>query len=402
MAEHRFFRFTRDPKDSERVELISTAVLNGYTKENLSRNNWMRKGEFIIPWTRDTRDATGAVNGKEQRQSAPLTLKLLDDHIQVKRTFDHDALGLFDPRCVWLDFSLDVALNSTVVPIKTISPLGDSYPYHPFLDREGRSNTDFQGVLLKRIKALRHELVEDSVNPGGDVWLEKFRNLVSECVSLIDGTLHQIYYKAKFAPEPGWVFDEKSLGPRHAKGLKKKLGWVFKITGKHVNANDDWAAFVHLKDLRNHLQHFDPPSFCYTYEDAAAWLNLVPAVGRLNWAIRKCIGATLSVPLIQLLLESPVEFVPMANVDPRPRKPQADTVGYASVRVKAESSGSVCDDRIARRQAADQDKTVELLTDEGLANLLEKDLEAHRLTFDLTTAAAIRSAAKRLRGQGNG
>src|SRR5262249_54842106 len=86
------------------------------------------------------------------------------------------------------------------------------------------------------------------------------------------------------------------------------------------------------KNLRNHLQHFDPSSFCYSFEDAAVWLNDVPSVARLNWGIRKCMGSTLSVPLIELLLWPRVTFVPK---DPdRKRKPQDETVGYASVTEK--------------------------------------------------------------------
>lgn len=339
---HYFFQYVDDPGGLALVRLISVALLNGYTGQNHSRNNWKRKGTFSIPWTRATHDKDGKPTGHSQHQSNQLSIDLLDNHIKSSRTFGFDSLGIYDPRCAWLDFSLDVALNfhftepdlKTAVAIKAQSPLGDAYPYHPVLDREGRLNTDFQGVLLKRIKTLRRELVAESDSPGTDGWVEKLRSLVSECVSLIDGTLHQIYYKAKFNPEPGWKFDEKDLGPRHGVRLANKLGWIFKITGHHLNAGDDHAAFVELKDLRNHLQHFDPPSFCYTLEDAERWLNLVPAVASFNWAIRKCVGATLSVPLIELLLERPVKFLPR---DPgKPRKPQDETVGYASVRVKPE------------------------------------------------------------------
>src|SRR5262249_41446040 len=161
-------------------------------------------------------------------------------------------------------------------------------------------------------------------------WFQSLRTLVSECVSLIDGLLHQLYWKARCNPEPRWKFDAAKLGARNGQRLADKLGWVPKITGKLLHTQDETAAFLELKGLRNHLQHFDPPVFCFTLEDVTRWLNLVPAVARLNWEIRKCMGVTLSVPLIEVLLADRVEFVPK---DPtRSRTPQGPDAGYGSTR----------------------------------------------------------------------
>lgn len=57
------------------------------------------------------------------------------------------------------------------------------------------------------------------------------------------------------------------------------------------------------------------------------------------------------------------------------------------------------DRRVARRQDADQDAVVELMDDDGLANLLEKQLEAHG-RLDLTMRAEVRGAVKRLSRKG--
>jgi len=54
------------------------------------------------------------------------------------------------------------------------------------------------------------------------------------------------------------------------------------------------------------------------------------------------------------------------------------------------------DDRIARRMDADQDATLRLMTDGGLANLLAKQLRAHGAELDLTTRTAIRRAVRRI------
>ena len=88
------------------------------------------------------------------------------------------------------------------------------------------------------------------------------------------------------------------------------------------------ARFTKLKDLRNHLQHFDPPSFSYSLEDAIPWLNYVLDCGHLNWAMRRCFGSRMSIPLVELLLQRPVHFVP---ADPaRPRIQQKPNIGYGS------------------------------------------------------------------------
>jgi hypothetical protein len=391
---HQFLRFAKDTNDTNRVRFISVALLNWYLGKTLCRKDLKKLRRFTVPWTQSTHDAAGKVNGRVEHVSQPLSVEIFDEHIQSRRTFDFQKFGLDFPRCVWLDFSLPVAMNFQAITIQVQSPLGETYPYHPILDREGSLYTDVQGILFKRIKALRHGLVETSANLGTDAWVEGLRSLVSECVSLIDGTLHQIYYRAEFGQEPGWTFDRDALGSRIGRNLDQKMGWVFKITGQHIDVSAvDRQAFNEIKALRNHLQHFDPPSFCYTLEDAAGWLNLVPSVARLNLAIRKCVGAGLSVPLIEMLLEQPVQFFPM---DPAKVRPLQDKTGYASVRAKPEPPRPSWDERRERQLDAEQDATLALLDDEGVARLLEKQHKMHERSIDRTTRAALRSAARRL------
>ena len=50
------------------------------------------------------------------------------------------------------------------------------------------------------------------------------RMLLNECVSIVDITLHQLYFKAEYGPKPaGWTFDPDRLGRRHGVRLKDKL-----------------------------------------------------------------------------------------------------------------------------------------------------------------------------------
>jgi hypothetical protein len=141
-------------------------------------------------------------------------------------------------------------------------------------------------------------------------WLTDLRLLFSESVSLVDITLHQFYFRAKFdGAAHGWHFDDKKVGPRKGIRLMDKFKWIGEITGSPLeNAHDELRQFEILKNLRNHLSHFDPPCFAYTLRDVASWLNLIPDLGRLLWKIRKKIGVQLTPPLVKMILLPKVEI----------------------------------------------------------------------------------------------
>jgi hypothetical protein len=83
-----------------------------------------------------------------------------------------------------------------------------------------------------------------------------------------------------------------------------------------------------VKTLRNHLQHFDPPSFACTWEEVAEWLNDVLLVVRLGQKIRAVVQALPSVAMIELLLQRRATFRPR---DPgRTRVPLSGALGYKS------------------------------------------------------------------------
>jgi hypothetical protein len=337
MSAHRFLAFDK-PDAAQRVRReLPTVLLNRYVpNEPRTRGQWKKLPAFQINWKQPRHGPNGELVGHDPRQSVRLTLQAVEAMLNTTGTFDYGGLGLYDPRCDWLDAAIDVVplfhapgVDATSALTFSIpAPLGSGYPFHPALDREGRALNSFQLLLLKRIGVLRRELVDRSENPGSEEWFLDFRNLVSECVSLIDTTLHQLYFKAKHDPLSGWKFDEASLGPRHGRRLSDKLNWVYKITGNHLNAGQALDDFVAIKDLRNHLQHFDPPSFCYSFEDAARWLDRVQGCALLNWAMRKCFRSPPCVPLVELLFQPSVQFSPQ---DPaRPRIPQPWNTGYGS------------------------------------------------------------------------
>jgi hypothetical protein len=325
---HQFFRFLPQPRESV-VRNLAVLLMNQYTGSSKSRSSWLRHPAVQLDW----------VTKKEEKvRSAPFSIRAFERALREEFAFDCTRFALPPPNPYsWLDGGYDVGRNfhildrrhSGPIVINAQVPLGPSFPLVPSLDREGRAVTSFQSVLLKRIAALRQHLVTYSQSPESDEWFQLLRSVVVECVSLIDATLHQLFFKAQYDPLPGWRFDPKALGKRHGVRLNEKLCWVHTITGRHLNAPvHERTAFERLKDLRNHLQHFDPPCFCYTFEDALGWLNDILAVGEFNLRIRRCIGAHVSLELIALLLQREVGLVP--NRPDMQRVPQPDTVGYAS------------------------------------------------------------------------
>lgn len=202
----------------------------------------------------------------------------------------------------------------------------------PTLDREGMIFTSVEGVLYGSVLDLRERLVtrSDDVLLRGPRWFNDLRLLVNDVVSAVDIALTFLYLMAEHAPKAGWHFEPARLGDRHGRRMVDKLRWVEGITGRQLNAIGPRAAFKELCELRNHLNHFDPPCLAYSVDDAAHWLNLVPPVGELLWEIRKCMDEPVSRDLVRWLLQRPVAVVPRDPVRPRPV--QLATAGYASTR----------------------------------------------------------------------
>lgn len=333
--EHSFFAFEKEV-DRATVRELSLQLANYYLKRNLSRSGWKRAPRRQCVWETPIKKPTGVVEF-ERRESRPLNLFDLERHLS-SGAFAPETLGLPAPMCFWLDSSIEMSPHfhaaatdgSHALTFFTEPTLGKDFPIVPALDREGAVFTSFQTILLRRIHRLRQDLTERSSNPGAEPWFQDFRTVVSECVSLIDNTLHQLYLKAEFDCPPGWTFDKNLLEERHGRRMSDKLRWVRQITGRDLNAQDAIRAFDRLRELRNHLQHFDPPSFAFTFEEAASWLNDILAAARLAWRIRICADALPSLPLISLMLQRRVRFQPIHPAQGRIRPPPWS--GYGSTR----------------------------------------------------------------------
>jgi len=265
----------------------------------------------------------------------------LSTHLRNERTFQPSAFALGPLLSRWLDGSVEIALRfqapaleraDTALTFYLPTSFSDSFPIHAQLDREGRAFSSMQLVLLKSLSDVRKKLVATSEQLfDGEEWLRDLFNYLNTAIAVVDNTLHQIYYRAKYeiARHPGWRFDEAVLGLPHVRRMQDKLAWVGQITGKPLdNCAAQKSAFLRLKDVRNHLNHFDPPVLAFSIEDVAEWLNACGSIAKILFEIRKRVGEPLCVPLIELMLGQSVRWIPF---DPGKRRvPQRSSVAYGS------------------------------------------------------------------------
>jgi hypothetical protein len=307
---------------------IATETLNAVTGERLSRGKWEKRKRFALQWTEHPN-----IPRRADVSFEALVRRLLSDRAWPA---DYPPLPIS-----WFDKSLSLAPRfhapSHDKPDEALSfacqpGIAGGFPILPTIDREGVAITSLQVQLQKLILLSRTRTVVGSAGlfSVSDEWLFSLMSFLNTCVSLVDNSLFQLYYKAKYeASAMSWSFDEDRLGHPIGRRLKDKLAWVGMITGRPLDdAGHEVKALVTLKDVRNHFAHFDPPVIAFSIEDLSRWLNCASAIARLMWKVRQRMGVSLSGPLVALLLCPDVEWV--ANSPGKRRIPQSDRVGYAS------------------------------------------------------------------------
>lgn len=335
MEDHKFLAYKAAAPTRIATELAEQ-LANYYAKAEYSRTQWKRQPTRTCRWERISKSPTG--DGSlvaTEHESKPFNMEMIRKHLLDARAFRQEDFALPSPESEWLDHMIDMSIPFHItdnagdtVKMRVLTQLGPAFPLAPILDREGAAYTSFQTILVQTMIDTRNWLVEHSQEFHTLTWLEKLRILVGESVSLVENTLHQFFYKAKYAPLPGWSFDEQALPPRVGQRIMDKLKWVRAITGRSFEDRDGTAALRRVKTIRNHLQHFDPPVFAYTLEDVVGWLNDVSRIAQLVWRIRRALDALPSNTLITMLLCPEVEFRP-ARPEAR-RSRQAADCGYAS------------------------------------------------------------------------
>lgn len=305
-------------------------LLNHYGAKCLSRSRWLKHPAFTVTTTR--RDKNGATSSKT---SVPLRIAAFEQALGQTGAVPYPEWSLEPPQCPWLDASVQLGrrfyrlgLPAEAVTMVLPLPLGSSFPLRPALDREGMCVSSIQLSLQQRVLQLRTRLVDTSAAFDSLDWIHDLRAFLSDLVSLVDVTLHQLYIKAEYDPLPTWAFCRARLGPRTGVRLSDKVRWVHEITKRPLDdAASELSVLARVKAVRNHLQHFDPPCFCYSIEDAVGWLNAAPSVAMLALKIRRCIGSPPSFRLLELLVApTAVPSYPRSEE----RRPQPSTVGYAS------------------------------------------------------------------------
>ncbi|MFH0893427.1 MAG: hypothetical protein V2A54_03235 [Bacteroidota bacterium] len=319
-TEHKFILLTKNPKKGLNTEAGFLVVDHYFKTIKQTREKWRKEKKLLnVNWTEH--------NG-EKKKSIPVNYLKIAEHIRETGSFNPFVFNLPIMECFWLDHSLDMKLNFHITDHTGTLGLvsgtpqqqyGDKYPIKPNLQREGHLYTTFQPQLLKRIISQRTKLIQTSNFAVKDDWVFDLRTLVSDTISLIDITLTQFYIKAEYDPLPGWRFDKKRLGERHGRRLSDKFKWIFQVTGNNLDIESELTSLNMLKELRNHLMHFDPPSLIITLEEATIWLNQIIDIGIILIKIRKAIKSEISLGLVNYILQREAVFVPINQT--RKRKP---------------------------------------------------------------------------------
>ncbi len=324
---HQYFKYESAKPGRVSRRLMAQALANMYLGAEHSINRLRRIGRFVVNWSNP---ADG-----EKCSSDRMSFEIIEEYLLRNNRFDHKAFKLYEIGSNWLDSSVEFALaqhavgsDGQAVKIRLPLPFGPTFPICPLIDREGVLYNSFQNSLAKRIVSLHRRLVEQSHQFMSADWLYDLISMISNSISIVDITLNQLYIKAQYDPLPSWKFDQETLGSRMNRRLMDKFHWIKQITGiSPDNIEEELRALKTLKSLRNHTQHFDPPCFGFSLEEAAGWMNLIPTIGWLLHKIRKMVGAQCNEEIVEMILLPIVEFV-------------GDTL-FGRERIRQENSGYV-------------------------------------------------------------
>lgn len=312
---HKYVLFS-DKSPTGNVSLAASIVTQQYfdpvKKQTLKA--WKKDhNKYVISWPHQK---TG-----QDIKSLEFNYLSIAEELRTKSKFDHGKFNLYPISCEWLDSTLDISQNFHFFDEGKINPLlindgtpekiyGKDFPIKPKLDREGHIFTTFQPSLIKRIIRQRKELIENSDQALYSNWVLDLRSLINDTISLVDINLNQLYCKAEYAPEKDWSFDRDKLGTKVNRRLKDKLKWVRQISGNPFDIEKEVKKLDELRELRNHMNHFDPPTLVITIEEAVEWLNNILFIGNLLIKFRQALGTQVNILLIELICQKTAIFNP--------------------------------------------------------------------------------------------
>lgn len=302
-------------------------------KIKLTSEQWKHEKKTIIHNYTD-------INTNENKASLPFNYKLITDSIRKNGFFIPQSFNLPNNVCTWMD----CATNMKVTFHKTANNdkpwisfvegslnehYGENFPIKPKLQREGHLYSTFLPTLLHRIVKKRDFIIQNSNLAFNDEWIFEIKDLIIDCISLIDITLNCLYLKAEYSPHSKWKFNKEKLGSRVNRRINDKLKWVYQITGNPLNIESEREALDNFRIMRNHFNHFDPPCFVITLEEVTTILNQVMEIGMILIKIRQAIGNISSVSLINFILQKKVVFV--SEKEFTTRSPHNDDGYFTSV-----------------------------------------------------------------------
>ncbi len=324
-GQYKPLRFEIDISQDGICNQIAADWINWYRPENdtISSIKKMKEMKNIpITW----------INDNQQVHSSTINWSKVRTTVKEKQHFDHKELNIPENAKVpWMDRSLNITMdyywpdNQNKIPgdttvVKVLTELGEHFPLRPGLDREGFCYAPLMTFLYKAINNARCYLVENSQQMFtlADEWMQNFFTYFNASISLFESSLNQIYFKAKYDPkddagrgkESKLIFDESRLGSVVSAKLMDKLKWVRICTGLDLETNEHRQSIELLRQVRNHINHFNPPVMACTAEELARWLNMSIDIGRLLWKIRKLMHLPPSKELCTLILTPKVLFVP--------------------------------------------------------------------------------------------
>jgi hypothetical protein len=310
---HFYFQFKDKLRDGI-IPKVTVEVLNFYSGKDLSRKKWVKEADFLVKYQPDQSEDVWRI-------SQPISYSIISQYLYKNYSFYPEDFNLGRFECFWLDYTIDIQIDfhkfdpGTTKAIEIVLPqrqmYGDKYPICLKINREGHLFSSMQRALIQRIISLRIRLVNQSDTALLSDWIFDLRSLIGDAISLVDITLHQFYNKAQYDPLPHWNFDKDKVGEKFGRRFTDKLKWVGQITGSPLdNARDELLSFHVLREIRNHMMHFDPPSLVVPLEEAAIWLNKILDIAFLIKKIRDKIGVSNSTSILNFMLQKEVIFVP--------------------------------------------------------------------------------------------
>lgn len=328
----------RESNHSEQVKrrralvIILMEMLSG--GERKSRRGWQETERKTYPWRNEP--------GKTEPLSyADLDTGLRDRGADYLKTVGID-LSQVNGR--WLDACLRTTgmhspcneMEASLLIKFDVSHLGRDFPLAPALDREGFAVTSPQSPLLRQLADSWKSVIESAdqfvrLDPLPRTQFSILMDMCNSVTSLMDATLIQAYYKAKYdGARAGLFFDEFSMGSSVARSFDEKLAWLDLIKGTPFQkGQDELSSFNKIRKIRNHLAHFDPPFFAFTVDDLSEWLNCIGWIGLLFVKIRLHLGCCLPDELLSLVLLPHVTTNILNREDGY--YPQLREAGYGSV-----------------------------------------------------------------------